>query len=43
MKHNAEKSRIIEKSRTKTPCHVVYALWGEECATIFVDNSPKIV
>ena len=29
MKHNAEKSRINEKSRTKTPCHVVYALWGK--------------
>ena len=32
MKNNAEKSRKAEKSRTKTPCHVVYALWGEECA-----------
>ena len=29
MKNNAEKSRKAEKSRTKTPCHVVYALWGK--------------
>ena len=29
MKNNAEKSRKVEKSRTKTPCHVVYALWGK--------------
>lgn len=30
MKHNAEKTRKIEKSRTKTPCHVLYALWKDK-------------
>ena len=33
MKHNAEKSRIIEKSRTKTPCHVLYALYVISCSS----------
>lgn len=30
MKNNTEKPRKVEKSRTKTPCHVVYALWSDK-------------